>query len=159
MTRKIRLDAGPEPAGKDLGALVLTIAELLRQLMERRVEDGRLAEEQIGKTGKTLMALEDQMAALREHSGLRPGDPKPGSGSARPVAALRITDCLLVVHAGVARWQPGTCRVPEKQHCSAGRRPGEGSQAASAGLLLTASAQMSSYCGCPGQVRARCWHK
>jgi Gas vesicle protein K len=157
VTRRIRLDAGPEPAEKDLTALALTIAELSRQPMERRVEDGSLTEEQIEKTGKTLMALEDRMAELREHSGLRPGDLKPGSGSARPVAALRITDCLLVVHAGVARWRPGTCRVPER-HCAAGRRLGEGSQAAPAGLLLTASAQMSSYCGCPGQVWARCWH-
>ena len=34
MTRRIRLDAGPEPAEKDLTALALTIEELSRQLME-----------------------------------------------------------------------------------------------------------------------------
>jgi hypothetical protein len=80
VTRRIRLDARPESAEKDLAGLVLTIVELLRQLMERqalrRVDDGSLTEEQIEKIGKTLMALEDRMAELREHSGLRPGDLK-----------------------------------------------------------------------------------
>ena len=38
MTRRIRLDARPEPAEKDLTALALTIAELSRQPMERRVD-------------------------------------------------------------------------------------------------------------------------
>jgi hypothetical protein len=78
VTRKIRLDARPESAEKDLAALVLTIVELLRQLMERqalrRVEDGSLTEEQIEKIGMTLMALEDRMAELRDHFGLKPGD-------------------------------------------------------------------------------------
>ena len=78
MTHRIRLDARPEAAEKDLAALVLTIVELLRQLMERqalrRVEDGSLTEEQIERIGLTLMALEDRMAELREHFGLRPED-------------------------------------------------------------------------------------
>jgi Gas vesicle protein K len=80
VTRRICLDARPEPAEKDLGAPVLTIVELLRQPMERqalrRVDGGSLTEEQIEKTGKTLMAIEDRMAELREHSGLRPEGPK-----------------------------------------------------------------------------------
>lgn len=78
MTRRIRLDTRPESAQKDLAALVLTIVELLRQLMERqalrRVEDGTLTEDQIENIGATLMALEDRMAELREHFGLQPED-------------------------------------------------------------------------------------
>ena len=78
MSRRIRLDTNPEAAQKDLAALVLTIVELLRQLMERqalrRVDDGTLTEEQIEKIGSTLMALEDRMEELREHFGLKPED-------------------------------------------------------------------------------------
>jgi phosphoglycerate-specific signal transduction histidine kinase len=78
VTRRIRLDTRPESAQKDLAALVLTIVELLRQLMERqalrRVDDGTLTEEQIENIGSTLMALEDRMAELREHFGLEPED-------------------------------------------------------------------------------------
>jgi hypothetical protein len=78
VTRRIRLDTRPESAQKDLAALVLTIVELLRQLMERqalrRVEDGTLTDEQIENIGATLMALEDRMAELREHFGLKPED-------------------------------------------------------------------------------------
>jgi hypothetical protein len=78
VTRRVRLDTNPESAQKDLAALVLTIVELLRQLMERqalrRVEDGTLTEQQIEDIGTTLMALEERMAELREHFGLRPED-------------------------------------------------------------------------------------
>jgi hypothetical protein len=78
VTRRIRLDTRPESAQKDLAALVLTIVELLRQLMERqalrRVDDGTLTDEQIENIGATLMALEDRMAELREHFGLEPED-------------------------------------------------------------------------------------
>jgi Gas vesicle protein K len=77
-TRRLRLDADRESVEKDLAALVLTIVELLRQLMERqalrRVEDGSLTSDQIERIGSTLMALEDRMTELREHFGLRPED-------------------------------------------------------------------------------------
>jgi CRISPR/Cas system-associated endonuclease Cas1 len=76
VSRRISLDT--DHAQKDLAALVLTVVELLRQLMERqalrRVDDGTLTEDQIEKIGATLMALEDRMAELREHFGLRPED-------------------------------------------------------------------------------------
>lgn len=76
--RRLRLDGDPERAEKGLAALVLTIVELLRQLMERqalrRVEDGSLSDDQIERIGSTLMALEARMAELREHFGLEPGD-------------------------------------------------------------------------------------
>ena len=76
--RRLRLDENPETVEKGLATLVLTIVELLRQLMERqalrRVEDGSLTEDQIERIGSTLMALESRMAELREHFGLRPED-------------------------------------------------------------------------------------
>jgi predicted transcriptional regulator len=73
-----RIDASPESAERGLASLVLTVVELIRQLMERqalrRVEEGDLTDEQIEKIGVTLMALEERMAELRDHFGLRPED-------------------------------------------------------------------------------------
>jgi hypothetical protein len=67
-----------ESVERGLAGLVLTIIELLRQLMERqalrRVEEGGLSDEQIEQLGLTLMALEDRMEELREHFGLSPED-------------------------------------------------------------------------------------
>ena len=58
--------------------LVLTIVELLRQLMERqalrRADDGTLTDDQIESIGSTLMALDERMAELRDHFGLAPQD-------------------------------------------------------------------------------------
>ncbi|MFB7948517.1 gas vesicle protein K [Kitasatospora phosalacinea] len=74
--RRVELD--PETVGRDLASLVLTVVELLRQLMERqalrRIDQGDLDEEQVEQLGLTLMALEDRMAELREHFGLAPED-------------------------------------------------------------------------------------
>ena len=73
-----RIDADPESVERGLVSLVLTIVELLRQLMERqalrRVEQGSLTDEQVEKIGATLMALEARMAELRDHFGLSPED-------------------------------------------------------------------------------------
>lgn len=76
--RRRRIDADPESVERGLVSLVLTIVELLRQLMERqalrRVEQGTLTDEQVENVGRTLMALEDRMAELRDHFGLTPED-------------------------------------------------------------------------------------
>jgi gas vesicle protein GvpK len=76
--RRRRIDADPESVERGLVSLVLTIVELLRQLMERqalrRVEQGTLTDEQVENVGRTLMALEDRMAELRDHFGLKPED-------------------------------------------------------------------------------------
>ncbi|MFE4498469.1 gas vesicle protein K [Rhodococcus sp. NPDC056743] len=73
-----RIDADPESVERGLVTLVLTLVELLRQLMERqalrRVEHGDLSDEQIERIGTTLMLLEDRMAELRDHFGLTPED-------------------------------------------------------------------------------------
>jgi hypothetical protein len=73
---KVQLD--PEAIGRDLGRLVLTIVELVRQLMERqairRVESGDLPDETVERLGLGLMRLEEAMTELREHFGLRAED-------------------------------------------------------------------------------------
>jgi gas vesicle protein GvpK len=73
-----RIDADPESVERGLVCLVLTVVELLRQLMERqalrRVDQGDLTGDQIEEIGLTLMALEERMAELTEHFGLRPED-------------------------------------------------------------------------------------
>ncbi|WP_431955636.1 gas vesicle protein K [Nocardia lijiangensis] len=73
-----RIDTDPESVERGLVTLVLTLVELLRQLMERqalrRVDDGDLTEAQIERIGTTLMLLEQRMAELRDHFGLSPED-------------------------------------------------------------------------------------
>jgi hypothetical protein len=73
-----RLQLDPDAVGRDLGRLVLTIVELVRQLMERqairRVEAGDLPDETVERLGLGLMRLEEAMTELREHFGLRAED-------------------------------------------------------------------------------------
>jgi hypothetical protein len=65
-----RLDADPENVERGLAQLVLTVVELLRQLMERqalrRVDAGGLDDETVERLGRTLMALEARMQELKE---------------------------------------------------------------------------------------------
>ncbi|WP_244416532.1 gas vesicle protein K [Streptomyces hygroscopicus] len=69
-----RLKTDPETVERDLMKLVLTIVELLRQLMERtalhRVDQGDLSEDQEERVGMTLMILQDRMTELCERYGL-----------------------------------------------------------------------------------------
>ncbi|MET7933828.1 gas vesicle protein K [Streptomyces sp. NPDC005322] len=73
-----RVDIDRDALGRDLVALVLTIVELLRQLMERqalrRIDAGGLSDDQIEHIGTTLMLLDQRMAELREQHGLKPED-------------------------------------------------------------------------------------
>ena len=70
-----RLDLDSEQVGRDLVTLVLTVVELLRQLMERqairRVEQGDLSDEQAEEIGTTLMLLDQRMTELCEQHGVR----------------------------------------------------------------------------------------
>lgn len=63
---------------RGLVTLVLTVVELLRQLMERqalrRVDQGSLSDEKVEQIGATLLALDERMAELREYFGLTPAD-------------------------------------------------------------------------------------
>lgn len=73
-----RLDLDPEKAGRDLVSLVLTVVELLRQLMERqavrRFDQDDLTDEQAERIGTTLMLLEQRMDELCDQHGLRRQD-------------------------------------------------------------------------------------
>jgi hypothetical protein len=73
-----RLDLDPDRMGRDLVALVLTVVELLRQLMEaqalRRVGQGDLSDQQVDEIGTTLMFLDQRMTELCEQHGVRPED-------------------------------------------------------------------------------------
>ncbi|HEY7593351.1 MAG TPA: gas vesicle protein K [Actinophytocola sp.] len=74
----LHINADPETAQQSLAGLVLTVVELLRQLMERqairRVEHGDLDDEQIEKLGLTLMRLEQGMDELCTHFDLERED-------------------------------------------------------------------------------------
>ena len=73
---RCRLDADDDPraAARGLASLVLTIVEVLRQLMERqalrRVEDETVTDEQAERIGCTLMRLEERMSELLDEFGL-----------------------------------------------------------------------------------------
>lgn len=65
-----RVNIDPEKVEQGLAKLVLTIVELIRQLLEkqaiRRVESGSLSDEEIERLGITLMRLENKVNELKE---------------------------------------------------------------------------------------------
>lgn len=69
-----RVDADPEKVERGLAQLVLTLIELLRQLMERqalrRMEQGTLTDGEIERLGETFMRLEERMDELKAAFGL-----------------------------------------------------------------------------------------
>ncbi len=73
-----RVDADPEGLEKGLAQLVLTVIELLRQLMERqavhRMEAGNLSPDEVERLGRTFMALAERMEELKEVFGLEDED-------------------------------------------------------------------------------------
>lgn len=73
-----RLQTDPETVERDLVKLVLTLVELIRQLMERqairRVEGGGLSADQVEQLGLALMRLDEAMTRLKDHFGLEDND-------------------------------------------------------------------------------------
>ena len=73
-----RLESDAESVERDLFKLVLTIIELVRQLMEkqalRRVDEGDLTDEQIEGLGTGLMHLEQAMDDLKSRYDLTTAD-------------------------------------------------------------------------------------
>lgn len=73
-----RLQSDPDSVQRDLMRLVLTLVELIRQLMEaqalRRVDQGDLRPEQVEDLGLALMRLEDAMEELKSRFGLSADD-------------------------------------------------------------------------------------
>jgi hypothetical protein len=65
-----RVNADREGLEKGLAQLVLTLIELLRQLMERqalrRIDGGSLTPDEIERLGETFMLLEERMEELKE---------------------------------------------------------------------------------------------
>ncbi|NCC37260.1 MAG: gas vesicle protein K [Chloroflexia bacterium] len=73
-----RITLDPDKVESGLAQLVLTVVELLRQLMERqalhRIEDGSLDDEAIERLGLTFMRLDERMKELKEVFGLTDED-------------------------------------------------------------------------------------
>lgn len=69
-----RINLGRDNAEDGLAQLVMTVIELLRQIVERhairRVEGGTLTDEQIEELGIALMDLEEKMEELKDVFGL-----------------------------------------------------------------------------------------
>lgn len=73
-----RVDCSAENIEQGLAKLVLSLIELLRQLLERqairRMEGGSLTDDQVENMGEALMKLEAKVRELSEHFGLSPAD-------------------------------------------------------------------------------------
>ncbi|MBX6769764.1 MAG: gas vesicle protein K [Actinomadura rubrobrunea] len=73
-----RLETDADQVERDLVKLVLTLVELIRQLMERqalrRVDSGTLTDDQIERLGLALMRLEEAMERLKDHFDLEDHD-------------------------------------------------------------------------------------
>jgi hypothetical protein len=73
-----RIDCSPQNIEQGLAKLVLSLIELLRQLLERqairRMEGGSVSEQQIEAMGEALMKLESKLRELAAHFGLTPAD-------------------------------------------------------------------------------------
>jgi|SRR5579884_1548726 len=99
-----RVNCTPENIDQGLAKLVLSLIELLRQLLERqairRMEGGSLTDQQVEEMGTALMKLEQKIGELAEHFGLTMADlnldlgpignlleesPRAGSGEGKSV--------------------------------------------------------------------------
>ena len=71
---RMRIDLRPEDVRDGLGKLVLTIVELIRQLLEkqaqRRVESGTLSDAEVERLGTTFLRLSEQMEVMKRALGL-----------------------------------------------------------------------------------------
>ena len=73
-----RVDCSPENIEQGLAKLVLSLIELLRQLLERqairRMQGGSLTDKQVEDMGEALMKLEAKIHELAKHFNLTPAD-------------------------------------------------------------------------------------
>lgn len=73
-----RITLDPENVKKGLGQLVLTLVELIRQLLEkqalRRIEAGSLTDEEVERLGQTFLGLNEQLTWLKQEFGLTDED-------------------------------------------------------------------------------------
>lgn len=73
-----RIDTSPNNVSKGLLQLVLTLVELIRDLMERqalrRIENGTLSEQEIEQIGTTFLLLQEKMQELKDFFGFTDED-------------------------------------------------------------------------------------
>ena len=73
-----RIDADPEHVEQGLARLVLTVIELLREVLEhqaiRRMDGGTLSDEEIERLGMALLKLNHRMGELKATFGLTDDD-------------------------------------------------------------------------------------
>ena len=78
MPAGLRVAIRPDDVRNGLGKLVLTLVELIRQLLERqairRIEAGSLDDDEIERLGMTFLQLGEQVTLLRELFGLEDED-------------------------------------------------------------------------------------
>lgn len=76
--RAPRLELKPDEVKNGLGKLVLTLIELLRELLERqairRMEAGSLSDAEVERLGTTFLQLSEQMERLKREFGLEGED-------------------------------------------------------------------------------------
>jgi hypothetical protein len=73
-----RGEVDSEDVQRGLASLVLTLVEVLRELMERqalrRMESGSLTDDEVERLGTTFLALRERMEELKETFGLTDED-------------------------------------------------------------------------------------
>ena len=73
-----RINADPEHVENGLARLVLTVIELLREILEhqaiRRMDGGTLTDEQVERLGLALLKLKERMDELKTTFGLADED-------------------------------------------------------------------------------------
>jgi hypothetical protein len=78
MALRRRVNTDPEHVEKGLAALVLTLIDIVRELMERqavrRIEGGTLTGDEIERLGQTFMTLQRRLDELRQDFGLEEDD-------------------------------------------------------------------------------------
>src|SRR5689334_16027901 len=93
-----RLEGTGEDVGRGLGRLVVTLLEVVRQVIERqalrRIEVGDLTDDDVERLGRALLQLEETFDELIDHFGVMPNDvylPLDLAGLNRPAHAHRRT--------------------------------------------------------------------
>jgi len=73
-----RLEGSGEDVGRGLGRLVVTLLEVVRQVIERqalrRIDVGDLSDDDVERLGRALMQLETTFDELIDHFGVMPND-------------------------------------------------------------------------------------
>jgi len=73
-----RLEGSGEDVGRGLGRLVVTLLDVVRQVIERqalrRIDVGDLSDDDVERLGRALMQLETTFDELIDHFGVMPND-------------------------------------------------------------------------------------